>query len=153
MVMNQKLIVEHTQTESEALEHVTQALEVAIAWVVEGDDLSRKLSSVRFATDLFQRQIERVFALEEFDGYMGTVRRSHPEWVDQVEEFKREHEEFRAVMRKLVLRLDRVSPVDRANLDAICTELRDVMQRILEHNRRERDLLVESLLRDTGGQG
>jgi hypothetical protein len=151
--MNHELIVQHTQTESEALEHVTRALEVAIAWVVEGDDLSRKLSSVRFATELFQRQIERVFALEELDGYMGTVRRSHPEWVDQVEEFKREHEEFRAAIRKLVLRLDRASPVDRANLDAICTELRDVMQRILEHNRRERDLLVESLQRDTGGQG
>lgn len=147
--MNHELIVEHTQTEIEALQHVTQALEVAMAWVVKGDDLS----SVRFALELFQRQIERVFALEELDGYMGTVRRSHPEWVDQVEEFKREHEEFRAVIRRLVLRLDRASPADRESLDAICTELRDVIQRILDHNRREGKLLVESLQPDTGGQG
>lgn len=151
--MNHKLIVDQTKTESEALEHVTRALAVALGWVVEGDDLSRKLSSVRFATELFQRQIERLFALEEFDGYMDAVCRIHPEWDDQVEVFKREHDQFRAVVRKLVLRLDRASPTDLAKLEAICTELREVVQQILEHGRRESDLLVESLLRDTGGQG
>ncbi|MEQ8789340.1 MAG: hypothetical protein RIC55_23805 [Pirellulaceae bacterium] len=151
--MNHKLIVAQTQTETEALEHVTRALETAIAWVVEGDDLARKLSSVRFATELFQRQTERVFALEEFDGYMDTIRRSHPEFTDQVEEFKCEHEAFRAEVRKLALRLDRASPADVPNLDAVCAELGGVIQRILEHNRRESKLLVESLQRDTGGQG
>jgi hypothetical protein len=151
--MDHKLIVQQTKMESEALRHVTRALEVAIAWIVEGDDLSRKLSSVRFATELFQRQIGRLFALEELDGYMERVCRFHPEWTDRVEDFKREHEQFRAVVRKLVVRLDRASPTDLAKLDAICDGLRDVIQRILEHSRRESDLLVESTLRDTGGQG
>lgn len=32
--------------ETEALGHVTRALEVAIGWVVDGDDLSRKLPLV-----------------------------------------------------------------------------------------------------------
>jgi len=151
--MDHILIVQQTQMESEALEHVTRALEAAIGWVVEGDDLSRKLSSVRFATELFQRQVERLFALEEVDGYMDTIRRRHPEWTDQVEDLRREHEELRALVRKLVLQLDRASPTDRVKLDAICTQLREVIQRIMEHSRRESKLLVESMQRDTGGQG
>lgn len=151
--MDHKLIAQQTQMETEALEHVTRALEVAIAWVVEGDDFSRKLSSVRFATELFQRQIERLFALEELDGYMEGVCQLHPEWTDQVDDLKRDHEQFRAVVRKLVLRLDRASPTDLAKLDAICEELQDVIQRVLEHSHQESEMFVESLLRDTGGEG
>jgi hypothetical protein len=151
--MDHKLIAEQTQMEAEALGHVTRALEVAIAWVVEGDDLSRKLSSVRFATELFQRQIERLFALEELDGYMESVCRLHPEWTNQVDDLKREHEQLRTAVRKLVLRLDRASPTDLAKLDAICEDLRDVIQQILEHSRRENELILESLMRDLGGEG
>jgi uncharacterized membrane-anchored protein YjiN (DUF445 family) len=151
--MDHKLIAEQTQMEAEALGHVTRALKVATVWVVEGNDLSRKLSSVRFATELFQRQIERLFALEELDGYMETVCQLHPEWTNQVEVLKREHEQFRAVVRKLVLRLGRASPTDRAKLDAICEELQDVIQRVVEHSQQEIELFVESLLRDTGGEG
>jgi hypothetical protein len=151
--MNHKLIAQQTQMETEALGHVTRALEVAVAWIVEGDDLSRKLSSVRFTTELFQRQIERLFALEELDGYMESVCRLHPEWTNQVEALKREHEQFRAIVRKLVLLLDRASPTDLAKLDAICEELQDVIQRVREHSHHETELVVESLMRDTGGEG
>jgi hypothetical protein len=151
--MDHQLIAQQTQVENEALGHVARALEVATAWVVEGDDVSRKLSSVRFATELYQRQIERLFALEELDGYMEQVCRLHPEWTQQVEDLKEEHEQFRTVVRKLVLRLDRASPTDLANLEAICEGLRNVIRRILEHGHRENTLLVESLMRDTGGQG
>jgi hypothetical protein len=151
--MDHKLIAQQTKMESEAMGHVTRALQVAIAWVVEGDDFSRKLSSVRFATELFQRQIERLFALEELDGYMETVCQLHPDWTEQVEDLKREHEQFRTVVRKLVLRLDRASPTDLAKLDAICADLQDVIQHILDHSRRENQLILESLLRDTGGEG
>ena len=139
--------------ESEALGHVTRALEVAIAWAVEGDDFSRKLSSVRFATELFQRHQERLFALEELDGYMEVVCQLMPELTHQVDDLKREHEQFRAAVRKLVLRLDRASPTDRANFDAICKHLRDVIQRILEHSQRENELVFESINRDAGGEG
>lgn len=150
--MQFKLIAQQTQTESEALAHVARALKVAIAWVVQGNDLSRKLSSVRFATELFYRQIERLFALEELDGYMGEVCQLRPECLNRVKELKCEHEQFRIVTRKLVLQLDRASPTDRAELDAICQALDDVAHRVLEHNRREGELIVETFLRDTGGE-
>ena len=139
--------------ETEPLAHVTRALEVANVWVVEGDDLSRKLSSVRFATELYKRQIERLFALEELDGYMKTVCRLQPLCVDQVRAMKREHQQFRTSVRRLALRLDRALPTDHATLDAICNRLQIVIHKILEHSHRESGLFVESLLRDTGGQG
>lgn len=151
--MDHKLIAEQTKMETEALSHVARALEVALEWVVEGDDLSRKLSSVRFAAELYQRIIERLFALEELDGYMKMICRLHPERTEQVEKMKQEHQQFRTVVRKLILRLDRASPTDRAKLDATCNELKIVIQQILEHNQRETEMFVESLLRDTGGQG
>src|SRR5688500_16024370 len=102
--MDHVLVIQQTKMESEALIHVTRAVDVAIGWVVEGNDLSRKLSSVRFARELFQRQVERLFALEELDGYMERICGVHPEWRTHVEDFKRDHEQFRAVVRRLVLR-------------------------------------------------
>jgi len=46
--MNQELLIQQTKVESQALEHVTRALEAMIGWAVDGDGFSRKLSSVRF---------------------------------------------------------------------------------------------------------
>jgi len=151
--MDYELIAEQTNVESNSLLHVTQALEVVIAWSVEGDDVSRKLSSLRFATELFQRHLERLFALEELDGYMDTVCHVNPEVTDQVDDLKCEHEQFRAAVRILVLQLDRASPTNRAKLDAIGKDLQDVIQQIRDHSHRERDLLVECFNRDSGGEG
>ena len=65
---------------------------------------AQKLSSVRFFTELYQRHLERLFALEEIDGYMESVSRLNPELTDQVDDLKREHEQFRAAVRKMVVR-------------------------------------------------
>ena len=151
--MDHEPIVQQTKVENEALGHITRALEVVIAWAVKGADCSRKLSSVRFATELFQRQLERLFALEELDGYMEIVCQLQPELTDQVAVLKREHEQLREAVRKLALRLERASPTDLAKLDAICEDLRNVIHQILKHSRRENELLVESINRDTGGEG
>ena len=151
--MDHKSTIEQTKVESTALRYVTQALEVAIAWTVDGNDVSRKLSSVRFFTEMFQRHLERLFALEELDGYMEIVYRLSPEVTRQVDDLKGEHEQFRALIRKLVLRLDRASPTDVAMLDAICDDLRDVIRQTLEHGQRECELLVACFNRDTGGEG
>ena len=151
--MDYELIAEQTKVESNSLRHVTQALEVVIAWSVEGDDLSRKLSSLRFATELFRRHLERLFALEELDGYMDVVCQKSPDVTDQVNDLKCEHEQFRVAVRRLVLQLGRASPTECGKLDWICKDLRDVIQRIHEHGHRECELLVECFNRDSGGEG
>jgi iron-sulfur cluster repair protein YtfE (RIC family) len=151
--VKQALVIQQTKVESQALEHITQAVEVALAWVVEGDDVSRKLSSVRFFTEMYQRHLERLFALEEVDGYMDDVTELSPELTNQVDQLKPEHEQFRVAIRKIVLRLDRTPPVDCASFNAVCEKLRQVIKQVLEHTRRENELFVESIQQDTGGSG
>ena len=113
----------------------------------------RKLSSVRFFTELYQRHLERLFALEEIDGFMESLARLNPDLTNQVDDLKREHEHFRVAVRKTVVRLELASPTHLAGFDATCVELRKTINQILEHLRREQELLVESFQLDTGGQG
>jgi hypothetical protein len=150
--MNQELLIQQTKVESQALEHVTQALEVMIGWAVDGGGYDRKLSSVRFFTMLYQQHLERLFALEEIDGYMGSISRFNPQLTSQVDDLKRDHELLRAAIRKIVVRLDLASPTNLSEFDATCFELRTTINQVLEHLRREQDLLVEAFNRDTGGE-
>ena len=151
--MNQELLIQQTKVESQALEHVTRALEVMLGWQVEGDGFSRKLSSVRFFTELYQRHLERLFALEEVDGYMENVSRLHPDLARQVNHLKQEHDQFRAAIRKSVVRIDLASPTHLADFEAVCSQLRGTINQVLEHLRRESELLVDSWNQDTGGEG
>lgn len=151
--MNQELLIQQTKVGSQALEHITQALEVMIGWAVDVGGYGRKLSSVRFFTVLYQQHLERLFALEEIDGYMESVSRFNPELASQVEELKRDHEQLRAAVRRIVVRLDLASPTNLPEFDATCFEVRTTINHVLDHLRRERDLLVEAFNRDSGGEG
>jgi hypothetical protein len=51
-----------------------------------------------------------------------------------------------------VVRLDLAAPNHLDEIDSTCVELRNTINDILEHLRRERELLVESCQRDTGGE-
>lgn len=150
--MNQELLIEQTKVESQALEHITRALEIMIGWDIDGTGFVRKLSSVRFFTVQYQQHLERLFALEEIDGYMESVSRFNPGLSHVVNDLKRDHERFRAAVRKLVVRLDLASAADLADFDATCAEVRTTINQVLEHLRREQDLLVDAFNRDTGGE-
>jgi hypothetical protein len=50
------------------------------------------------------------------------------------------------------VRLDLASPTNFEEFNATCAELRKTINQILEHLRREQELLVESFNRDTGGE-
>jgi hypothetical protein len=151
--MNQELLIQQTRVESQALEHVTRALEGMLGWSVVGDGFSRKLSSVRFFTDLYQRHLERLFALEEVDGYMEHLTRRNPELAAQVDQLKLEHNQFRTNVRQSVVRIDLATASQLPEFEATCLQLRGTINRVLEHLHRESELLVDSLNRDTGGEG
>ena len=150
--MNPELLIQQTKVESQALEHITRALEVMIGWGVDEAGYARKLSSVRFFTVLFQQHLERLFALEEIDGYMESISRFNPELTSQVDDLKQEHEQLRAAVRRIVVRLDLASPTNLPEFDATCFEVRTTINQVLEHLRREQDLLVEAFNRDSGGE-
>ena len=152
-LMNQELLIQQTNVESQALEHVTRALEGVLAWTVADEGYARKLSSVRFFTELYQRHLERLFAWEEIDGYMESISRLNPELANQVDRLKLEHEQLRTAVRESVVRIDLASPTQLAEFNATCDQLRKTINAVLEHLRRERELLVDSFNRDTGGEG
>ena len=151
--MDQEPIIQQSRVEREAMEHVTLALERTLIWNVKGEEFSRKLSSVRFVTESFQHHLERLFALEELDGYMNVVCQLHPEFTGKVNDLKETHKQLHETIRQLVLRLEQALPTDLAKFDVICEELENLIDSFRKHNQEENELLVEAVLRDTGGQG
>ena len=150
--MNQELLIQQTKVEGQALEHVTQALETMLGWEVNQDGFTRKLLSVRFFTELYHRHLERLLALEEVDGYMESVAGLDPGLSGQIDSLHRQHEVFRVAIRKIAVRLDLASPTNLDEFNATCSDLRKLINEILEHLRREQELLVEAFNRDTGGE-
>lgn len=151
--MSEDLLIQQFKVESQALEYVTRALEVTLGWSVDCQGFSRKLSSARFLTESYQRHLERLFALEEINGFMESISRLNPELANQVDHLEQEHEKFRAAIRESVIQIDLASSSHLAEFDSTCAELRITINKVLEHLRRERELLVESFNRETGGQG
>ena len=46
------------QIENQMLQHLMDALRTTLAWRVDGRDMSRKLSTLRFIAQAFQRTLE-----------------------------------------------------------------------------------------------
>ena len=151
--MDHEAIFQQIKVESEALEYISGAVERTMAWTVEGEEFSRKLSSVRFITESFQRHLDRLFALEELDGYMTVVRNRRPGLTSKVNGLKRQHDQLRTTVQQLLLQLERASPTDRQNFDGICKDLQKTIGKVRKHNQQENELLLEVVMRDTGGEG
>src|SRR5438105_9463952 len=96
--MNQLNVVRQTLVEKRLLKFLIEGLKNTLAWKVLGEDLSRKLSTLRFITRSFRSHMERLMDVEERDGYMDIVLESHPQLSKAVEDLRQEHEEFRKTM-------------------------------------------------------
>jgi Hemerythrin HHE cation binding domain len=151
--MDRQDIARQTQIEQDMLKHIMEGLRISAGWPVLGPDASRKLSSLRFVAQSFQRHLEHLLALEEHDGYMDLVLRCAPHLGRATDVLKDEHEQFRSEARRLVLRLERLPATDLAALDKVCSDLLVVLGKIEEHNAKEIALLQEALDRDEGGEG
>lgn len=80
--------------------HVTLSLERARVSTATGDEFSRDLARVLFATESFQLHMERLPALEELNAYMVVVSQLHPQFTDKVNELKEIHEKLREATRQ-----------------------------------------------------
>jgi len=100
----------------------------------------------------FQGHLDRLFALEEYDGYMDLVNKRAPRLSKIVDALKLEHEEFRGGVRRIALGLERISsPTDQAKFDTVCGELLDLLDKLEVHGRKETDLFQEAFEQDRGG--
>ncbi len=139
--------------ESEALKHIVTALRTVMDWKPAGDDFARKLASLRFIAQSFQRHLERLMALKEQDGYMTDVVEQMPSVAEKVQALLKEHDHFEESMHRLVLRLENMAPTDKARIEETCRELEALLIRLDEHHHREAKLMQEAFQRDVGGQG
>ncbi|HEX4146005.1 MAG TPA: hemerythrin domain-containing protein [Pirellulales bacterium] len=149
--MEHKAISEQMLIEHEMLSHLESALRALLQWTSRGQDLSRKLSSLRFMTESFQRHLEHLMALEEDDGYMEVVRECRPEFTSQVDALRTEHDDFRRRLRRATGRLERLSISDVEHCEQVSQELGQLLEQIDAHSRKEVDLLQRSLLQEEGG--
>ena len=146
--------MQQAAVEHEALRHIISALRTVLDWKPAADDVPRKLSSLRFIAQSFQRHLERLMALKEQDGYMTDAVEQMPSLSEKVQALLREHDQFEENTPPLVLRLEhRVRQRPRQNREALGTELEELLMKLDDHHRREAELMQEAYLRDTGGHG
>lgn len=148
--MDPKTIAKKTLFEHDMLSQIGKALDVVLHWAVEGDDASRKLSSVRFISQSLHWHLERLMALENSEGYSSAVEEAHPDLSKEarVAALRHEHDDFRAAMERLMPPLDEVSARDLATFDRLCSELSRLLEALETHLRKEELLLPEEILEE-----
>jgi len=139
--------------EHQILDHVKQALRVTLSWKVPSAGLSRKVSSVRFTFQSFQRHIERLMDLEEQDGYMRAVAETKPNMFSRVERLERDHENFRNALHVLQPEVESVSEYQIVEFEEVCGDILALLEKIDQHDLEEIELLQETMLMDEGGEG
>lgn len=144
-------LAQQTLVENEFLKVLMESLRITLAWKVQGHDFSRKLSTLRFVAHSFQRHLERVFSLEEIDGYMDLIAKKAPRLSRTVGALKMEHDSFRNGIRRIVHGLEHMSPANQAGFDSVCAELLMLLQQLDEHGKKETDLFQEAFEQDRGG--
>jgi hypothetical protein len=149
--MDRQDVARQTKVEHELLQHLIEGLRATAAWPVPGADPSRKLSTLRFIGQSFQRHLEHLLAVEEYDGYLGLVQAATPRLGRAIDALRAQHEHFRTEAPRIVLRLERLSATDRDALGQVCDDLLALLGQVEEHNRREIALLQEAFEQDEGG--
>ena len=143
----QQALLEH-----EILQHVVAALRLSLQWQVTAVGMAKKLSSVRFTAQSFQRHLDRILNLEEGGGYLRFVSEQRPGLTDKVLTLRTEHDDFRESLAQIMMSLEKVDESDIGPFDGICHELEDFLDRLDQHHTREVELIQEAMA-DVGGEG
>ena len=138
--------------EHQVFEHIKQAVLVTLNWQAPAVSMPRKLSSLQFTMQSFQRHFERVVSIEEDGGYMAEATDLKPYFQERVDQLAQEHELFRERLRVLVRELNSISEWEAPRFEKIGCELREMMADLDQHNQREVELLQESVLMAEGGE-
>jgi hypothetical protein len=149
--MDRQDVAQQMQVEHGLLQHLMQGLRATVAWEVPGADASRKLSTLCFIAQMFQRHLERLLAMEEYDGYMGLVRASCPRLGRATDALRAEHESFRTEARRIAQRLEWLPGTDLAALDQAGADVLALLGQVEAHSGKEMALLQEALEQDEGG--
>lgn len=140
--------------EHQVLEHIKQAMRVTLNWHAPDVSMPRKLSSLQFTIKSFQRHLERVMRIEEEGGYMSEVVDARPYLQNRINFLAGDHKRFRDRLRKLLPELNSISEWEQPRFVEVCTALSALLDEVDRHDKREIQVLQESLvLDDVGGEG
>ena len=101
--MDRQSIAKQLHIEQELLDHIQSSLRSTIDWKTEPSNVARKLSTLRFIAEIFHRHLERLMAIDEYDGYMSHVLHTSPQLASAVEVLKRDHEMLRLDLNHTLL--------------------------------------------------
>jgi hypothetical protein len=150
---NRHDIAQQTLIESALLQRLVEGLREALAWQIQGDDFSRKLSTVRFISKSFQRHLERLMRLEEVDGYMDIVLEAKPSLSRTVPSLREDHHRFRQMSGQFVRQLEQVTDTDFESFMSTCHELSGLLDDLDRHHKKEAKLFQEAFEQEEGGEG
>jgi len=123
---------------------IETTLRIALQWMTRGRGNSHKLSTLRFQTWSFQRQLTRIQVLADHGGYMHLITEVRPQLAGEVKTLKDERERLHSDLERIIVRLDRVSRDDAAGFEGICGDLERFLDELRAHGERERELLRRS---------
>lgn len=152
LFVNRHDIARQTLIENGLLKSLVQGLREALAWQIQDDGLSRKLSTVRFIARSFQRHLQRLMTLEEVDGYMDIVLEAKPSLNRAVESLKEDHCRFREAAEQMVQRLELASEVDLDSFADVCDDFGQLLCDLDGHHKKEAKLFQEAFEQEEGGE-
>src|ERR1043165_7277974 len=150
-MMAQTDLAQQTLIEHNMLTLIMEGLRNTLAWKTQ-DDAARKLSTLRFIMQSFQRHLGRVLALEEYDGYMDLLVLTSSQLGNTVDALRREHEQFRQEASRIVHQFENVSATDGDLFARLCDELAGLLNRIDTHDRKEANMMQDAFTQDEGGE-
>jgi hemerythrin-like domain-containing protein len=139
------------KVENGMLKYLVEGLRTTLAWETQGTEYCRKLSTLRFIAHSFQRHMERLMTLEEYDGYMEDVLARNPNLRNTVGALRREHDVFRKGIREIIRELEHVVASDQSSFTKVCDELAVWLKKLDGHHEKEMDVLQEAFEREEGG--
>ncbi len=146
-----------TLVEHQIMEHIKDALRLTLEGRVGPTAQGRKLESVRFMADSFERHFQRLICLEEEGGYILAECDREPHLADLVVSLRDEHAEFRQELDQTLKAIHSLGEggalgegeagqFNGQHFDSLCQALRNLLDRIDAHDAKEVELLEQVLL-------
>jgi hypothetical protein len=146
-------IIRQADCELAILLDIEQSLRIALQWMTRGRGNSHKLSTLRFHAWSFERHLTRIQVLADHGGYMHLITDANPHLAGEVETLRNGREELHSNLRRIIVRLERVSHDDAGGFERICAELERFLDDLKTHGQKERELLQHSFAQEAGGPG
>jgi len=146
-------IAEQTKVELAILLNIERSLRLALQWMTQDYGNRRRLSTLRFQTASFERQLARVHLVADHGGGMNLIAEVSPHLANEVAALGVEGASLRDGLERIIVRLEHAIPNDTAELEEVCLELGRFLDTLRTHGEKECELLQRSFAQEEGGSG